>query len=63
MPNIKDFIGPKPEPVYKAELEKIIGTKPCSKCDANVEEAFWDPTQLLMTWTCPEGHTNTLKVH
>jgi hypothetical protein len=63
MPNIKDFIGPSPEPVYKAELEKIIGKKPCSKCDATVEEAFWDPTQLIMTWTCSQGHTNTFKVN
>jgi hypothetical protein len=63
MPNIKDFIGPRPGPEHKLKLEKIIGTKPCSKCDADAEEAFWDPTQLLMTWTCSEGHASTLKVN
>jgi hypothetical protein len=63
MPNINEFIGPKPEQVYKTELEKIIGIKPCSKCDENVSEAYWDPTQLIMTWTCSSGHTNTIKVN
>jgi hypothetical protein len=62
MPNINEFIGPKPEPVYKAELERIIGNKPCSKCSENASEAFWDPTKLEMTWTCEAGHNNYYQV-
>jgi hypothetical protein len=63
MPNINEFLGPKPEEVYKAELEKVIGNKPCSKCEADVHEAFWNPLDLIMTWTCPNGHLNTFKVN
>lgn len=63
MPSINEFIGPKPTVEQNLNLEKIIGSKPCSKCNANVDEAYWDPTQLIMTWTCPEGHSNTLKVN
>lgn len=63
MPSIRDFIGPKPEPVHKVELEKILGNKPCSKCDDNVSEAFWDPMTLTMSWTCANEHTNTYKVN
>ena len=62
MPNLNEFIGPKPEKILKAEMEKIIGTKPCSKCDADVDEAYWDPTLFTMTWTCPNNHLNTIKV-
>jgi hypothetical protein len=63
MPNINEFIGPKPTEKQNLNLEKIIGSKPCSKCDEDVSEAYWDPTQLIMTWTCPNGHSNTLKVN
>lgn len=62
MPNINEFIGPKPEQIHRAELEKIVGKKPCAKCDKDVDEAFWDPMQLVMSWTCPDGHHNTVKV-
>ena len=62
MPNLNEFIGPKPEKILKAEMERIMGTKPCSKCESDVEEAFWDPMHLVMSWTCPNGHANTLKV-
>ena len=62
MPNLNEFLGPKPTVVEKQGLEKIIGSKPCSKCEADVEEAFWDPMHLVMSWTCPNGHPNTFKV-
>ena len=40
LPNLNEFIGPKPEQIHKAELEKIGGAKPCAKCDADSEETF-----------------------
>ena len=39
MPNIKEFVGPIPEPVHRTELEKVIGKKPCSKCDEDIRTA------------------------
>ena len=52
-----------PELVHKAELEKIHGIKACAKCDADAEEAFWDPTTLTLAWECPNGHQNQFKVN
>lgn len=63
MPNINEFIGPKPTQEVKSHLEKIISSKPCSKCELNSSEFFWDPVDFIMTWTCPSGHLNTLKVN
>jgi hypothetical protein len=62
MPNLNEFIGPKPEKLYKSELEKIGGAKPCAKCEADSTETFWDPVKLIMSWTCTNGHSNTFKV-
>jgi hypothetical protein len=63
MPNLDEFIGPKPEKIHKIELEKIGGAKPCSKCEKDSEETFWDPINLIMSWTCIDGHSNTFKVN
>ena len=63
MPNLNEFIGPKPELVHKTELEKIGGAKPCSKCEADSEETYWDPVNLIMSWTCTNGHPNNFKVN
>jgi len=63
MPNLNEFIGPKPELIHKVELQKIGGEKPCSKCDLDSEETFWDPITLTMSWTCKNGHSNTFKVN
>lgn len=63
MPNLNEFIGPKPEKIYKVELESLGGGKPCAKCDADSDETFWDPITLTMSWTCPNGHPNTFKVN
>ena len=63
MPNLNEFLGPKPTQEESSLLEKVIGVKPCSKCDADVEEASWDPVALIMSWECPNGHSNTIKVN
>ena len=62
MPNINEFIKDK-EPVYKSELQKIGGTKPCSKCDEDVEFYYWDPIKLEMSWTCSKEHVTSFKVN
>ncbi len=63
MPNINEFIGPKPTQENISNLETITGVKPCSKCDLNVDEYYWDPVHFIMTWTCNAGHLNTIKVN
>lgn len=63
MPNINEFIGPKPTVELISDLEKIIGVKPCSKCDLDVNEYFWDPSEYIMTWKCSSGHLTTVKVN
>jgi hypothetical protein len=62
MPNINEFLN-KPEQVYKAELQKIEGTKPCSKCDEDVNSYYWDASSLTMSWKCSKGHDTFFKVN
>jgi hypothetical protein len=63
MPNLNEFIGPQPTESQNENLEKIYGDKPCFKCDLNVDEYFWDPTTYTMSWKCPDGHSNSVKVN
>ena len=62
MPNLNEFFT-KPEILHRSELEKISGLKPCSKCNKDAQEAFWDPITFIMSWTCPDGHANQIKVN
>jgi len=61
MPDLNEFFH-KPELLHKDDLEKISGMKPCSKCEKNADEAFWDPGTLTLSWKCPEGHDNQVRV-
>ena len=62
MPNLNEFIGPKPEDSHISKLEKLGGGKPCAKCELDSDETFWDAVNLIMSWTCPNGHPNSFKV-
>ena len=61
MPNINEFLD-KPEKIFTTELEKIGGVKPCSKCDKDSEEYFWDAVNMTISWECPDGHKNSYVV-
>jgi len=61
MPNLNEFIN-KPRAISKSNLESIRGFKPCSKCEKDAEEAFWDPESMVLSWECPDGHPNEVKV-
>ena len=61
MPNINEFLG-KPEKVFKNELERRGGAKPCSKCDKDSEGYFWDSISMTISWECPDGHKNSYVV-
>lgn len=62
MPNLNEFFH-KPEIIHKTEWQNIPGVKPCSKCDEDADEAFWDPTTLTLSWQCPNGHANQVRVN
>ena len=61
MPNINEFLN-KPHQVSNPELEKIVGSKPCNKCDKDSEEYFWDSLTMTISWECPSGHKNSYVV-
>ena len=61
MPNINEFLN-KPEKIFTSELERIGGVKPCSKCDKDSEEYFWDAVSMTISWECPDGHKNSYVV-
>lgn len=63
MPNLNEFIGPKPTQNIVDELEKISGIKPCAKCELDSQEYYWDPNKFIISWTCPDGHLNTFRVN
>ena len=60
MPNLNEFFNK--EKLYAPELEKLGGVKPCSQCDKDSSEYFWDPTNLVISWECPDGHKNSYRV-
>lgn len=60
MPNLNEFFNK--EKVYAPELEKLGGAKPCSQCEKDSKEYYWDPTNLIISWECPDGHKNSYRV-
>ena len=64
MPDLNEFINkPKPEKIHNVELENIGGIKPCSKCDKDSTDVYWDSITLTMSWTCPDGHENSYRIN
>lgn len=61
MPNLNEFIN-KPQQAAEQNLESIHGSKPCSKCDKDADESFWDSETMTLSWKCPDGHANEVKV-
>lgn len=59
LPNLIDFFS---EDSSKDRYIKMLGQKPCQKCDLNVEEYFWDEDNRTMLWTCQEGHETKFRV-
>ena len=61
MPNLNEFIS-KPEAPNDIVLESGYGPKPCSKCDKDSHESFWNPDSMVLSWECPDGHANEVRV-
>lgn len=61
VPNLKDFFI-KSENIKESNLEVVPGPKPCYECDDEAPESLWDPLLMVLSWTCPEGHTSKVVV-
>lgn len=62
MPNLNEFFD-KTEIIKSQDFETIYGVKPCSKCEANAEEALWDPSTLTLSWKCINGHNSQYRIN
>ena len=56
MPNLNEFLNKKEQKEINSTFETLTGVRPCSKCDIDVDGGWWDPDNLIMKWTCSEGH-------
>lgn len=61
MPNLNEFLKGKEEN-SDSTFEPLPGIKPCSECDINVDGGLWDPENLIMKWTCSQGHETIHRV-
>jgi hypothetical protein len=62
VPNLNEFLKKEEPKQINSTLEDLPGIKPCSKCDVDVDGGLWDPENLIMKWTCPEGHETVHRV-
>jgi hypothetical protein len=56
VPNLNEFLNKKEQKEINSTFETLTGVRPCSKCDIDVDGGWWDPDNLIMKWTCSEGH-------
>lgn len=49
--------------VTKKELdwEEVEGTFSCDECHKRVGDAKYNAEKEILTWKCPDGHTNRIK--
>jgi hypothetical protein len=62
MPNLNEFFNKEKPKQTNPMLEELVGIKPCSACELDVDGGWWDPENLIMSWTCSNGHKTTHKV-
>jgi hypothetical protein len=56
MPNLNEFLSKVTQEENNSTFEHLSGIKPCSKCEIDVDGGLWDPENLIMKWTCSNGH-------
>jgi len=56
MPDLNEFLNKKDQKENDSTFEELPGIKPCSKCEIDVDGGLWDPENLIMKWTCSNGH-------
>ena len=62
MPNLNEFLNKKKNKEINSTFETLTGVRPCSKCDIDVDGGWWDPDNLIMKWTCSDGHETIHRV-
>lgn len=62
MPNLNEFLNKKEQKEINSTFEILTGVRPCSKCDIDVDGGWWDPDNLIMKWTCSDGHETIHRV-
>jgi hypothetical protein len=64
MPNLNEFLNVKKEIPQDSNttFEILPGPRPCSKCDIDADGGLWDPENLVMSWTCSNGHETIYRV-
>ena len=62
MPNLNEFLKKEEKKEINSSFETVEGSKPCSKCDKNAEESFWNQDSMTLYWECPDGHKNEIRV-
>jgi hypothetical protein len=56
MPNINEFLNKNKVEQVHSTLEKLDGIRPCAQCKEDVDGGLWDSQNLIMQWTCSQGH-------
>jgi hypothetical protein len=62
MPKLDEFFNKETLVANDSTFEELPGKKPCSKCDIDVDGGLWDFKNLIMKWTCSNGHETIHKV-
>jgi hypothetical protein len=62
VPNLNEFLKKEEPKEINSTFEDLPGIKPCSKCNIDVDGGLWDPENLIMKWTCSEGHETIHRV-
>ena len=56
MPDLNEFLKKENKEEINSTFEHLPGLRPCSKCDIDVDGGLWDAENLIMKWTCSNGH-------
>jgi hypothetical protein len=62
MPKINEFFNNKEHKQINSTFEELTGIRPCSSCELDVDGGWWDSENLIMKWTCSNGHETIHRV-
>jgi hypothetical protein len=62
VPDLNEFLNKQERKDINSAFEILSGFRPCSKCDIDVDGGWWDPDNLIMKWTCSDGHETIHRV-
>jgi hypothetical protein len=62
MPKLDEFFNNKEQKQINSTFEELSGIRPCSKCELDVDGGLWDSENLIMKWTCSQGHETVHRI-